>query len=117
MNLDDAIQKHADWKIKFRSAISRKEQMDAETIGKDNCCELGKWLHGEGKVLHSKLASFPDLISKHAEFHRQAGKVAKEINAGHYEQAERMLSADTPYGQASSAVGSVIVRLKKEIKS
>lgn len=48
MNLDESIQKHAEWKLKFRSAISRKEQMDAETIGKDNCCQLGVWLYGEG---------------------------------------------------------------------
>lgn len=38
MNLDESIQKHAEWKLKFRAAISRKEQIDADTIGKDNCC-------------------------------------------------------------------------------
>lgn len=26
MNLDEAVQKHAEWKMKFRGAISKKEQ-------------------------------------------------------------------------------------------
>ena len=49
MNLDEAVKKHIEWRAKFRLAIVKKEQMDAATISKDNCCEVGKWLHGEGK--------------------------------------------------------------------
>lgn len=49
MDLTQAVAKHAEWKTKFHGAIIKKEQMDAPTIGKDNCCELGKWLHGEAK--------------------------------------------------------------------
>ena len=48
MDLNQAIEKHAEWKVKFRSAIVKKESMDAGTISKDNCCELGKWLHRIG---------------------------------------------------------------------
>ncbi len=47
MDLDQAVAKHAEWKVKFRKAISAKEQLDTASIAKDNCCELGKWLHGE----------------------------------------------------------------------
>jgi hypothetical protein len=46
MNLDNAIATHARWKLKFRGAISAQETLDAATIGKDDCCEIGKWLHG-----------------------------------------------------------------------
>ena len=31
MNLDEAVQKHAEWKMKFRGAIAKKDQMDAAT--------------------------------------------------------------------------------------
>ncbi len=44
MNLDDAIAKHAEWKVKFRSAMERHETMDHATICKDDACMLGKWL-------------------------------------------------------------------------
>ena len=33
MNLEKAIQGHAEWKLKFRAAITRKERMDAVVIG------------------------------------------------------------------------------------
>ncbi len=58
MNLDSALQKHIDWKVKFRNAIAKQGEMDVATITKDNCCELGGWLHGEGKVQYSGLPSY-----------------------------------------------------------
>ena len=114
MDLSQAIQKHAEWKLKFRSAISGKETLDAATIAKDNCCELGKWLHGEGKIKYSKLASHADCTSKHASFHIEAGKVAAAINAKKYIEAEAMLGGNTPYASASGDVAVAITRLKKE---
>lgn len=114
MDLNHAIEKHAEWKLKFRSAISKQEIMDAETISRDNCCELGKWLHGEGKTALAKLSGHADCIAKHAVFHTEAGKVAKTINAKKYGEAEAMLGSGTSYASASSAVGVAILRLKKE---
>ncbi|NOU23112.1 MAG: CZB domain-containing protein [Methyloglobulus sp.] len=114
MDLNKAIEKHAEWKVKFRSAISKQELLDAETVSKDNNCELGKWLHGDSKVKLSKFASHSDCIAKHAEFHREAGNVAKAINAKKYTEAESMLSAGSSYSTASNAVGVAVRRLKKE---
>jgi Chemoreceptor zinc-binding domain len=116
MNLDSALAKHAEWKLKFRSAISKQESLDAAIIAKDNCCDFGKWLHGEGKTKYSGLTGFSDCVAKHATFHTEAGKVATAINAGKYNEAEAMLSAGTAYTASSNAVGTAIVRLKKEAK-
>lgn len=114
MDLSQAIQKHAEWKLKFRNAISGKEMLDAVTIASDNCCELGKWLHGEGKIKYSKLASHAECTTKHAAFHVEAGKVATAINSRKYTQAEAMLGGSTPYAAASSDVAVTITRLKNE---
>ena len=116
MDLDQAIQKHTEWKIKFRTAISRQESMDTDTISKDNCCELGKWLHGAGRMGFARLESFGPCVARHAAFHVEAGKVAKAVNARRYVEAEAMLENETPYGAASSAVGIAIMRLKKEAR-
>ena len=32
MDLDHAIQKHAEWKLRFRSAIAKHETLDAAAI-------------------------------------------------------------------------------------
>ena len=114
MNLDAAIEKHAEWKVKFRSAIAKKETMDAHVIAKDDCCELGKWLHGEGKSQYGKLGSHGDCLAKHAVFHAEAGKVAIAINAKDYGGAEAMIAHGTPYSTASSAVGVAIINLKRD---
>ena len=113
MNLDDAISAHAQWKTKFRMAITKRETMDAATIGKDNCCELGKWLYGEGRGLHSSKPQFVALLEKHKAFHGEAGKVAAVINAKKFEEAEKMISGASPFGVASNEVGMAISSLKR----
>ena len=114
MDLNEAVGKHAEWKLKFRKAIAGQETMDAETISKDNCCELGKWLHGEAKTKHGKFSSYTECVTKHAAFHVEAGKVAKAINAKKYAEAEAMLGSGTSYITASSVVGLAVMHLKKE---
>jgi methyl-accepting chemotaxis protein len=113
MDLTSAAQSHSEWKVKLRLAISNKDTLDAATISKDNCCALGKWLHGEAKAQFGKFPAYGDCVGKHADFHREAGKVASAINAADFERAGKMLDAGTPYAKASSAVGSAILGLKK----
>lgn len=115
MNLDDAAKKHAEWKLKFRTAINIKETMNAAMIRTDNNCDLGKWLHGEGRTRFGTKPTFQRLTAKHTEFHRAAGKVADAINAGQYDLAARMLENGTEYTQSSTAVGIAIIALKNEI--
>jgi methyl-accepting chemotaxis protein len=115
MNLDTAISAHAAWKTKFRTAITAKEPMDAATIEKDNCCELGKWLHGSGHGAYSSKPDFTSLIQKHKAFHVEAGKVASLINAKKYEEAEKAIAGATPFGAASNETTIAINRLKKAI--
>ena len=114
MDLDSAVGTHAEWKVKFRSAITKQEMMDAATISKDNCCDLGKWLHGEGKTKFGRLASHAECVQKHTAFHVEAGKVASTINAKKYTEADAMIGGGTAYAQVSSSVGVAIMRLKKE---
>ena len=58
MFLDDVIAVRAARKTKFRVAIARQESMDAATVGANNCCELGQWLQGEGRVRHDAAPRF-----------------------------------------------------------
>lgn len=113
MNLDEAIRAHAEWKLKLRAAMSRKEQLDAATIARDDCCALGKWIHGEGRSQLGKHTEFVEVRDKHRAFHQQAGAVAREINAGRYAEADKMLDNGTAYARTSQEVGVAIQKLKK----
>lgn len=115
VDLNLAIQRHAEWKYKFRTAMTNHEAMDTATISKDNCCELGKWLHGEAAEKHGGLKGHAACLSAHAMFHQEAGKIAALINANNHGEAERMLAAGSSYHEASKKVGVAIIELKNEI--
>lgn len=116
MDLTDAIKAHSDWKLKLRGAIVAQSTLDAESIAKDNCCALGKWLHGESKPTLGGLSTHKDCVRLHAEFHKEAGKVATAINSGQYAKAESMLASGAPYATASNAVVIGIGALKRQAK-
>jgi methyl-accepting chemotaxis protein len=116
INLDNAIRAHADWRAKLRTAVQRKERMDAETIARDDCCELGKWLHGTGLSRYGSKPYFVSLVDAHREFHQEAGKVARTINQGAYADAEKQLASDTGFSRASNKVGRAVVQLTSELK-
>ncbi|EHR69711.1 hypothetical protein BurJ1DRAFT_0832 [Burkholderiales bacterium JOSHI_001] len=115
MDLNAATQAHSEWKIKLRMAIAKKETLDAATIAKDNCCALGKWLHGDAKQHFANYKAYGDCLTRHATFHREAGAVAHAINSGDYAKASTMLDGGTPYAAASNAVAGAILALKKEV--
>jgi len=114
MNLNLALDRHAQWKTNLRAAIFAQSTVDEATLAKDDCCDLGKWLYGEGKEKLSHLTGFTEAVSKHAEFHREVGKVARVINDKKFAEAEAMLGTGTSYATASNAIGVAIMRLKKE---
>lgn len=115
MDLNEATKAHAEWKVKLRMAIAKKETLDVTTIAADNCCALGKWLHGEAKSRYGTLPAYRECVSRHAAFHREAGAIAQAINAKTYDKATAMLDGGTPYAAASAAVGTAILGLKKAV--
>jgi methyl-accepting chemotaxis protein len=115
MVLDQAVPGHAEWKLKFRSAVLKKERIDASHASKEDRCLLGKWLQGEGASRFGDNHLFRACKQKHAEFHREAGRVALAIDAGNFTEADALLSAASAYSKASSDVSVAIIMLKREL--
>jgi len=115
MDLNEAIQKHAQWKFRFHQALLKKESMDAGVIAKDNQCELGNWLHGEAKTLYGQRKVHAQCLARHADFHTEAGKVAAVVNARRTDEAERMLANGSQFSEASKAVSVALIELQNEI--
>ncbi len=114
IDLNSAIKAHADWKLKLRHAITAHETLDAETVSRDDCCMLGKWVHGPDGKKFGHFPVFSDLVRRHADFHREAGQVAQTINRQEYAQASQMLEANAPFSKASQVVIHAIRQLKME---
>lgn len=114
MDLDNALNAHTQWKVRLQAAIDQKQSMDAHSIGRDNGCDLGKWLHSEGKTLFSGTDIYGQVVHRHALFHAAASAVAEKINAREYELAEKMLRGND-FTYASTQVGVAIIQLKKSV--
>jgi hypothetical protein len=112
IDLDSAVKAHSDWKQKLRNAANQHDQLDAATVSRDDCCMLGKWLHGAGRPGYGHLPQFSELLGKHAEFHREAGRVVQTINDGRYDHALTMISGGTSFNDASSGVVVAIRQLR-----
>ncbi len=117
MDLRTAVQIHTDWKIRFRATIQKQERIDSLAIGREDCCEFGTWLNGEGKAHFGSLPHFGACATAHVLFHQEAGKVAAAINGRNYAGAEAMLALGSSYSSASNGVTQAIMRLFKEIGS
>lgn len=112
-SFDSAIQAHTRWKVKLRNAVAIHDTLDVATISCDDKCELGKWVYGKGSHQHDGLPEFNRLRESHKAFHRQAGAVAREINAQRYANAEAMLEAGTPFTKATDSVVESIRALRQ----
>jgi len=113
LDVDKVIAAHAQWKTKFRVAINRKEHLDEETIARDDCCELGKWIHGPTKMRLGRHPQFTELLRGHKRFHVEAGEIARTINRQSFANATKMLEHGSPFADASAEVTGLLSSMKR----
>lgn len=115
MNIDEAISAHAKWKMKLSSYISKPDHsLQASAVGTDNGCDLGKWLHGEGKK-YSRIPEYAKLISDHARFHETAAEIVRKANSGQKVTDEVALGSKSKFAAASSAVVMSLMAMKSKM--
>ncbi len=113
MDFDSAIDVHSKWKVRLRAVIAGNDKLDPARISTDDSCDLGCWIHGEGK----KFANSPlytVLRAEHARFHQCAAKVVSESNSGNRAAAEALMAAGGEFARASQATVSAIRKMKSE---
>ncbi len=112
-DFDKAIDAHRQWKVTLRKAIGDRQTLDADKICLDNQCPLGKWIHGPGGKQWGGKPRFVELTSKHAEFHTEAGNVARRISAGAFAEAERLIGSGSRFAQVSTEVSTLLTQAKR----
>ncbi len=111
MTTKDAIAAHVNWKLRIHALLSGKlaEKLDPTTIARDNVCELGKWIHGEARTSIPKPAH-AELMSTHADFHREAARIISEANAGHLTGLEA-IGPDSTFGKLTTRIVGMLSKL------
>jgi Chemoreceptor zinc-binding domain len=114
MNFDDAIAAHIKWKVRLTQFIdgTGTEKLDSNIVCKDNMCDLGKWIYGEG-AKYKTVASHKTLQDRHAHFHKCAADVVKKVETGDPAGAKSMLAG--VFATASKDTIGAIMQLKKEV--
>ena len=116
MNFNVVINAHTAWKHKFRQFLEGTEKLQAEMVAKDNQCELGKWIYGEGSQL-AALPEFSEMKRKHAEFHQVASQVVRQSKALSKEAALALVEVGTDFAKASAQCVNSISTLKQKLSA
>lgn len=116
MDFDTAILAHTRWKRRLHASMAEGAPLDAEQVGRDRDCDLGRWIAQEQARLADR-AEYRALEEAHAAFHRAAARVAREINEGHLDQAHRLMGFDSEFSRRSLQVIEAIGRLRQYLLS
>ncbi len=115
MDFDKMVLAHSKWKTVLLHALQNHEEIDTSAVGRDDQCELGKWIHGEGKR-HAGLAEYQDLKTKHARFHACIPEVVKLSRGRSTADAVQLLDPfKSDFGHASAECINAITALKNAV--
>jgi len=114
MNFDDAISAHVRWKMRLRDFLAGKigEPFDPESLLRDDRCELGEWIHQEGRWAILRDPDFQELKAVHLAFHLHVGEIVREAESDP-RVALFLLDGDS-FLELSMKVITCLQRLKKK---
>ncbi len=115
MNFDDATKAHVEWKGKLKAYLAKPDgSLNPTTVGSDNTCALGKWLHGEGKA-HAATSEYRALLTEHAKFHKAAAQIIVKATSGQSVTEEMALGGKSEFATTSSKVVALIMDMKRKL--
>jgi methyl-accepting chemotaxis protein len=80
---------HRSWRLKLRSFLDGRENLNAHELASHRDCALGKWMCGEGGAEYGRLGVFRELEEKHKNMHGLVKEVVELKQAGKTMPAEQ----------------------------
>ncbi|MBL8468240.1 methyl-accepting chemotaxis protein [Methyloversatilis discipulorum] len=115
LDFDRVINAHLQWKVKLNAFLGGQgEMLDPDVVGRDDKCELGCWIHGDGQRFAGN-AVYREVRSQHAAFHQCAAEVIRRRLSGDTAGATRMLGDE--FDRLSIDTVSRIRALKQSVQS
>ena len=90
-DIDSAIASHERWLPWLSQALQgvHDERLRPEVVRDDSCSELGRWLHGNGRIALGHFPAFDMLMRRNRYFHQQAAMMLLHAEAGEIQLAEQ----------------------------
>ena len=114
--LDNALSAHQEWRSAIHVAVAAGRALDAAPMRRDDGCELGRWLHGEGQEEHGARPLFTELMDAHQDFHVVASVVASVLNGKTPVEAVGLMEGRSKFAACSRTLGMAIMRFKGELQ-
>jgi len=113
IDIDAAIASHERWRLLLQDMVNGRsdEAMHPDRICQDDRCDLGRWLHGAGRVRLGHYPAFGMLEARHRYFHQQAAAVVTCFEAGDQATAAQLLNSRCRH--ASNQVLLLLKELKR----
>lgn len=113
IDIDAALSSHTEWRLLLEDVVQGRASapLQAQRVSQDDCCELGRWLHGSGRERLGHYPAFGMLVARHRFFHQQAATVVSLHQAGEQQQAQQLLA--TRCRHASNQVIFLLKELKR----
>ncbi|MBI4757104.1 MAG: CZB domain-containing protein [Betaproteobacteria bacterium] len=110
------INAHREWRRRLTGYIdgTSEETLDENVVCRDDRCDLGKWINGNGTKFYAELPVFQQMRRNHSEFHVSAGQVVKVYKASGRQAARKMLHADFDLCSLRVVVG--LESLERQVK-
>ncbi len=105
---------HAEWMAELREFIYGNGNMVSERVARDDLCELGEWLYGEGKRFRH-LEEYDNARQVHAALHRHAAHVVNLVRIGRRTEAAAHVAPGGKLRKKSAALVKAFARLNRKI--
>ena len=112
----DAIASHVRWKITLLLAARMREPLSpraTNSLQRPEECSIRRWLLSDQTMHLRGTSEYKDALDQHLAFHGQMLRIADLINAGEYEQAERLLNSPEHFHNPSVALANAIMALDR----
>lgn len=107
---------HAEWMAELREFIYGNGTMESEHVARDDQCELGNWLYGEGKR-YRHLEEYDNARQIHAALHRHAAQVVDLVRIGRRTEAAAHVAPGGKLRKMSGALVKAFAQLNRRIVS
>ena len=110
-----AVEAHTKWKSRLRMCIDNRDRCtDPAVAEKDDACDLGKWIYGDGQRFSAD-DDYRKLCKDHADFHRCAASIIRSVQQERTGEAEKLLAGE--YAKVSTRVIGMLSHLKSRCKT
>ncbi len=84
---------HLDWVLRIESLLDRSETSQVFSLPSYQDCELGLWLHGEGRVKYRQYPDIRNLAIEHRRFHQAVEHMLQAIREGSHNKTRDLLNS------------------------